>query len=128
MKLRTLFMMALLFAGVTFFTGCGDKEAPAAAATATTETTAAAESDEDQAKAACEKYISSEKDELEKDGITNLEFAKVKKVNDTYIMVLYSAKLRRKGDKPVAFHMKKKDGKWECVDFEDHWEPKDKHK
>ena len=123
MKLRTLFMMALLFAGVTFFAGCGDKEAPAAAAT-----TAAAESDEDQAKAACEKFISSKKDEIEEDGITNLKFAKVEKVNDTYIMVLYSAKIEDKGDKPVAFHMKKKDGKWELAEFEDNWEPKDRLK
>ena len=65
----------------------------------------------------------------DEEGASNFRYEKTKKVSPNYVVVCGYADLARKGtNRRVGFSLKKKDGVWEMVEFEDNWEPKDKYK
>ena len=132
MKLRTLFMMALLFAGGMFLTGCGDNSASSASSSASTsaknaDKDSAKDADKDSEKdavpapykSAVQKFMNDNSDEC-----TDFKYEKTIKVTSNYVLICGNADLPNKGNRPWAFHLKKDGGKWEVVDCDDNWEPK----
>ena len=62
------------------------------------------------------------------DEIKDFKYVKDVVVNDTYVMVCGNATVKGKGERQVAFHLIKTNGKWELVEVEDNWEPKNPDK
>ena len=112
---KTLYLMALLAFSAIFFTGCGEKEETPAETTAAAAAAATAESDEDQVKALVENHIREKEEDYKFDmGISDFEFVRVEKVNDSCIRVYYSAKDEDGSELEFIFTVRKKEsnGKW----------------
>ena len=143
MKFSKFVLLALLATGTMFaFTGCGDKKDEKSEK----KEAKAEKKASDSAKELVDKMIKGVKDKdlkavqscMSEEGqpksveqlkeaeemFSSFKYEKTVKVNDKYSLVCGTLTHPEKGNIKVAFHVK--DGK--IVDFEDNWEPKDRHK